>query len=174
MRATRLKPSGFTLTEILVSTILIVLISSLGINAIQVEWNREKISAASNELLGWLEAARRSSLRGSSCLATITEGVVRPGEVMATSTCSGIQPIQLSSSSQAYSVTITTKRNGVTANQIGFTSRGTIYSYNGSDTIITLRLSTGNNQRCILISGLLGDMATGSFSDNICNTSMGG
>lgn len=167
---------GFTLTELLIAVLIIGIATTIGVNGYQRTWERERVLAVSNELLGWLESVRRSAIGGTSCTATISTGTKSVGATIAsvangaTGLCTSIQPLTLTGLTQGYSINVASS-----ASQIIFTSRGTVSSDSGTgDRSITLSLNPGGYSRCIAINSLLGNMAIGVSSGTTCDIQRGG
>lgn len=155
---------------------IISIASAVGISSSQNLWQRERVLSVSNELLGWLESARRAAIGGTSCTANISTGNLALNATVASMStqsaglCASIQPLRLTGLSSGYSINIST-----TATPITFTSRGTVSSASGTgNRVITLTISPGNVSRCIAINNLLGNMAVGLPSGSNCDVSRGG
>lgn len=166
---------GFSLAELLVTVAIIGIVSGITLSISRAEWEREKILTATNELMGWLETARRQSIRGRSCQVNISTGSqISPGGVIAqvlNNSCSGITPLTLTGDSGAYTITV-----GTTDNNFWFTSRGSIFkgASTNNNTIVTLTLTPSGLQRCILIEGMVANMAAGrSISSTSCDANPG-
>lgn len=59
--------SGFTLSELLVTIVILGVLSAIGVGSILTELRTVRVESAANELAGWLGAVRRSSERGIGC-----------------------------------------------------------------------------------------------------------
>lgn len=167
---------GFSLTELLIAVLIIAIASTVVLNSFQSLWQRERVLSVSNELLGWLESARRTAMGGSSCTAIISTGDLGLNATVAsmatgsTGLCTSVQPLTLTGLTGGYAINIST-----TATPLTFTSRGTVSSVNGTgNRVITLTISPGNVARCIAINNLLGNMAIGRPSGSSCDISRGG
>jgi prepilin-type N-terminal cleavage/methylation domain-containing protein len=168
--------TGFTLTELLITVAILGIATSIGISSYGRTWERERVLATSNELLGWLESARRSAIGGTSCSVTISTGDIAIQSIIASMAtgssglCASVQPLILTGITQGYSINISTATASMT-----FTSRGTISTPSGAgNRSIILTINPGGYTRCIAINNLLGNMAIGIPSGTTCNTERGG
>lgn len=75
---------GFTLIELLVVVAVVGILSAVGIAASGNDWRRERVNAVAIELSGWLDAVRRTSLKGNACQVTIGGGNLTAGATLAT------------------------------------------------------------------------------------------
>lgn len=63
---------GYSLGELLVTVAVLGILSAVVLNGIGVrEWQRRRVNAVAVELTGWLEAVRRSALKGTGCRVTL-------------------------------------------------------------------------------------------------------
>jgi Tfp pilus assembly protein FimT len=165
---------GITLTEVLIAVFILSVVSAIGIGFTANEWRRERAMAVSNEMLGWLEGARRSSIRGSSCTISIntnsplTEGMTMAQLAQATGNCSNssLSALTLTQITSGYSITLTAFDGTSTTNSFTFTSRGSVYSPLSQDKAIFINLNPGGYMRCIAIKGLVADMTIGRSSSS--------
>lgn len=172
--------SGISLVEVIVAVFILTTVSLIGYGFTINEWRRERIMAVSNEMLGWLEGARRSSIRGSSCTISISTGsLLAEGSTMAelsrvTGNCSNsnLSPLRLFQLTSGYSIILSAFEGSSQASSLTFTSRGTVYSQLNEDKAIFISLTPGDYLRCISIKGLTADMSIGrSSSANPTNAS---
>lgn len=168
--------SGFTIIEMMVAVVILGIASSIAIANLQQVWEREQVIAAGNELVGWLEQARRAGIAGPSCTVTFSSGAVAQNGTLAqvannsTGRCSTIQPLLLSGLTSNHSITATPSVASLT-----FTIRGTVSLASGSGNQRVLLASTQSGYaRCVAIDNLLGNIALGRPSGNICDTTLGG
>jgi prepilin-type N-terminal cleavage/methylation domain-containing protein len=65
------RSGGFSLVELLVVTLIVGILATVGISVSDTDWRRERVNAAALDLAGWLEAVRRQSVRGQGCVVTL-------------------------------------------------------------------------------------------------------
>jgi prepilin-type N-terminal cleavage/methylation domain-containing protein len=169
----RLACSGFTLAELLVTLAVIGILSAVVLNGIGMrEWQRRRVNAVAMELTGWMEAVRRSALKGTGCRVTLhTSTSSTGGSVIASAepvtsassavpnTCMNEQPLRLltNTSGDVYSIQ-------ASPSTFTFTPRGTargLANGNQNDLEITIALNGTPPVRCVQLTSPLGVIRTG-------------
>jgi len=180
----RLRPTrGFSLSELLITVVILGILSGLMIDAGVRDWRRERVNTVVVELAGWLESVRRAALKGSSCRVTLTttSGTLAPGATLATAAdvgsgdgeaiannCRSPQPFQLTSltGQQAFRV-----RTGNTSGTFLFTPAGTLFPAPANDSPIEIRIALADHDdpaRCVQLDGLMGLISVGRVSNGSC------
>lgn len=131
---------GFTLSELLITIVILGVLSAIGVGSILTELRAVRVQSAANELAGWLGAVRRSSERGIGCRVEVPN--TNPASVVTSvatasaqnsdntpnttlpNNCLSADPLRFTSGqgggvATTYAVTST-------VNQFVFTPRGTI------------------------------------------------
>ncbi|MDM7954465.1 MAG: prepilin-type N-terminal cleavage/methylation domain-containing protein [Cyanobium sp. CZS 25K] len=172
--------AGFTIIEIIIVTVLVGIISAVGIHASGNEWRRERVNAVATELAGWLEAVRRTSLKGNACQVTISGGSLSGGATLATASellsngpnpnptiannCLTGQPMRISETLGHSTYVIAPGGN----TSFKFTPRGTVNAAAAntqltSPVVIAISLAgTSGPTRCVRISEGLGLISVGA------------
>lgn len=175
---------GFSLSELLITVVILGILSGLMIDAGVRDWRRERVNTVVVELAGWLESVRRAALKGSSCRVTLTttSGTLAGGATLATAAdvgtgdgdaiannCRSAQPFQLTglTAHQAFRV-----RTGNTAGSFVFTPAGTLFPAPESSSPIEIRIALADDddpERCVQLDGLMGLISVGRVSNGSCN-----
>lgn len=175
MNRPRLAAAGFSMLEVLIAALVILLLSGLSINATLNQWRSEQAYAVAEELAGWLVLVQRAAMRGSPCLITIapTSGTVNSGEVLAsvsqsssgslTNSCSAFSPLRLESVPAGVRFSISPSPLS-----FSFTPRGTIAGSSSDPVVITVSNQAGGSVRCVRLDGLLGMTRLGTMVATSC------
>jgi prepilin-type N-terminal cleavage/methylation domain-containing protein len=176
--------AGFTMIELTVVVVIVGILSAVGLSASGNEWRRERVNAVATELAGWLEAVRRTSLKGNACQVTISGGNLTGGATLATASeliagtaianptiannCLTGQPMQISETLGASTYTIAP--GGSTS--FKFTPRGTVNAAAADTQLnapVVIRISlagSGGPMRCVRISEGLGLISVGASNSS--------
>lgn len=176
--ATSLEAAGFSILELMVAVGIIVILAGISFRASGNEWRRERVNAQAQALVGWLEAVRRSAVRGNACLVSFApalsgasgSGSLQPGALLAsasedasttvvsiTGNCMSTEPLRvvaITSRNDAFQVS-------TTASSLLFTPRGTLFnpSSNGqfsTDVVVAFSINGQPPRRCVRLSAALG------------------
>lgn len=170
----RLDAVGFTLSELLITVAVLGILSAVVMNGFGMnEWRRSRVNAVALELNGWLEAVRRSALKGTGCRVTIqTATQAAAGSVIASAapvttaavtvpnTCMSQQPLRILSNAGNDVYAISADPATFT-----FTPRGTtrgLANDNQNDLEITIALNGEPPMRCVQLSSPLGVVRIGT------------
>lgn len=176
--------AGFTMIETTVVVVIVGILSAVGLVASGNEWRRERVNAVATELAGWLEAVRRTSLKGNACQVTINGGSLAGGATLATASeliagtaianptiannCLTGQPMQITET--LGSSTYTIAPGGATS--FKFTPRGTVNAAAadtqlGAPVVIRISLAGSDGpMRCVRISEGLGLISVGASNSS--------
>lgn len=176
--------AGFTMIETTVVVVIVGILSAVGLVASGNEWRRERVNAVATELAGWLEAVRRTSLKGNACQVTINGGNLAGGATLATASeliagtaianpsiannCLTGQPMQITETLGSSNYTIAP--GGATS--FKFTPRGTVNAAAANaqlnaPVVIQISLAGSNGpMRCVRISEGLGLISVGSSNSS--------
>lgn len=157
---------GFTVTELLVTVVILGVLAGLSIDAGLREWRREQVNAVAIELSGWLEQVRRSALRGQSCTVSVNSPTalteLRPSDQLASSTPLANTTTALTDPNRCLSNAplnvpgnTTNSRFTVSSRSFTFTPRGSVVMSNNPTNIIIGLVGT-DATRCVRISDILG------------------
>ena len=159
------KNGGFSLAELMVAITILGVLSAIAIDSSIKDWRREKVNKVAIELSGWLENARRASLKGEACTVTINTGTLAENGTLATATCMSRWPLQIALQDANSSFSITASTTSLT-----FTPRGSVHPGSGTINIgIALNPDLGIS-RCVAIQGLLGEIGIGKGNSSSCVT----
>jgi prepilin-type N-terminal cleavage/methylation domain-containing protein len=181
--------AGFTMIELTVVTVIVGILAAVGLAASGNEWRRERVNAVATELAGWLEAVRRTSLKGNACQVTISGGNLTGGATLATASeliagngisipvtanpsiannCLTGQPMQISET--LGSSTYTIAPGGATS--FKFTPRGTVNAAAANAQLnapVVIQISLAGSDgpmRCVRISEGLGLISVGASNSS--------
>jgi len=163
--------TGFSLTELLVTVVILGILSTLAITVTIGELERARINTAQIALAGWLQVVQRSALLKKSpqidqggCTVTFPASLSSGQNgsqiaIVAPSACSPNPTLVLDISNLGNS----TISASFTQQEITFTPRGTINSLDPSP-VSEIRMLISNSRflRCIRLSGLAGVIEIGS------------
>ena len=168
--------AGFSVLELMLAVGIIVILAGISFRASGNEWRRERVNAQAQALVGWLEAVRRSAVRGNACLVSLlptqssTSASLQPGALLATASedasttvvsivgnCMSTDPLRvvaITSRSDAFEVT-------TNASSLLFTPRGTLFNPSSnaqfsSDVEVAFSLNGQPPRRCVRLSAALG------------------
>lgn len=175
--------AGFTMIELTVVVVIVGILSAVGLSASGNEWRRERVNAVATELAGWLEAVRRTSLKGNACQVTISGGNLAGGATLATASeliagtaianptiannCLTGQPMQIS---ETLGSSIYTIAPGSTS--FKFTPRGTVNAAAANTQLtapVVIQISLAGSDgpmRCVRISEGLGLISVGASNSS--------
>lgn len=174
----RSRPTGFTLLELTIVTVMVALLSAISISAAEDQWHNEQTYAVAQELGGWIGNVQRAAMRGLRCDLTIAPnaGEVGNGGLLATvnqstgtslpTSCLTYSPLTLESVPAPAQFTITP-----TALQFSFTPRGTITNSASDPVVIVLTNGAGGPVRCLRLDGLLAMVRVGYLQGSTCQVS---
>ncbi|MFM7268433.1 MAG: hypothetical protein ACKOZT_07585 [Cyanobium sp.] len=164
------REGGFTVIEGIVAATMIMVLTSLSINAAINQWRGEQSYAVAEELAGWLVLVQRAAMRGVGCTVSIasvagegpaSSATVRVGDTLArvvqasggspTTSCTAYSPMQLETASPGSSFLISPTNVTFT-----FTPRGTLAGASSDPLVITIANQAGGGARCVRLDGLLG------------------
>jgi prepilin-type N-terminal cleavage/methylation domain-containing protein len=170
------RAGGFSMPELLVTTVILGLIAAVGGGSFITIARRERVTAVTSELSGWLDQvngdARRfnalvdSQGQNETCTVTITTGTdLTAGTVLAR-----IEPRDCATQDTLTVPDLYSKGPTVqitaTPSQFVFTPRGTVATTNGAalpngEVQITLSVNSQLPLRCIRLVGLIGVLEVG-------------
>lgn len=169
--------AGFTLIEGIVAATMIMLLTSLSINAALDQWRGEQTYAVAEELAGWLVLVQRAAMRGVGCTVTIASlagagstgsRTVGVGDTLAqagqasvgspTNSCTAYSPMKLETAA-------TGSRFLISPSNVTFTPRGTLAGASSDPVVITIANQAGGPVRCVRLDGLLGLTRQGTQED---------
>jgi prepilin-type N-terminal cleavage/methylation domain-containing protein len=165
--------SGFSLVELLITTVILGIFSGIAINITLGEIDRSKINSAQVSLAGWLQVIQRGSLLQKSsintqggCTVTFATSFSSQGngsEIarVEPSTCAPNPILEL----DVLSLGGSTISASFTSQAITFTPRGTILtSAENPVTEIKLLINRSSLLRCVRLTGISGVIEIGSNS----------
>ena len=180
--------TGFTLTELLVTVVILGIFSGLSIATFGRNWRDERVKAATRETAGWLEEARRVAIQTSTpCRVTINRAtatlIIDPNADDNYTYCAEdrLQPLSLRSTDKgtndlqlctseittsdpaSYSLPCTVAQSGSIS--LRFTPRGTAID----GTLIKIHLDQANADRCIAVMSPLGQIRSGRATTTGCD-----
>ncbi|MEB3333226.1 MAG: GspH/FimT family pseudopilin [Synechococcaceae cyanobacterium] len=167
---------GFSVLELMLAVGIIALLAGVSFRASGNEWRRERVNAQAQSLVGWLEAVRRSAVRGNACLVSFApalsggSGSLQPGALLASAsedTSTTVVSIAGNClSSEPLRVVAITSRNdafqvSTNASSLLFTPRGTLFNPGSnaqfsSDVEVAFSLNGQPPRRCVRLSAALG------------------
>ena len=162
---------GFTLLELLVVIVILGVIGGLGLPAMIQNYKKEQLNGLTIGLAGWLQEVRSAALKGNSCEVLISNGtitgsgaVARLGGAPIPETCKvPNNPYLLSESALGRTYEIT-----ATPDSFWFTPRWSKFQREGTDVLITIRMTNDGLARCIKLNGLFGNLEMGNASSGTC------
>lgn len=169
--------AGFSLLELTIVIVMVVILSSISISAAQDQWYNEQTYAVAQELGGWIGNVQRAAMRGLRCDLTIAPnaGLIGNGQVMATvsqstgtslpTSCLTFSPLYLEAVPAPGQFTITPN-----ALQFSFTPRGTVANSSSDPVVIVVRNRAGGPVRCLRLDGLLAMLRVGYLQGSTCQT----
>ena len=151
--------SGFTLTEIIVTIIIIGVIAAIAAPNFLGLLNRNRVNEAARQIEGALTEAQRQAIRrGRQCSIEIDEAnnlISNPGG----SGC------LLSNRNLNSMVQLNTNLPAAPNNTITFSGKGNI---TGTNPVLVVSMPNGTDlQRCVVIDSLLGSQRSGEYSGTI-------
>jgi prepilin-type N-terminal cleavage/methylation domain-containing protein len=165
--------SGFSLSELVVTTLILGLIAAVGGSSLISIATRERANTVASELAGWLDQVNRDASRfsaetsgGTPCIVTINTGNgLLPGALMATIAPESCAVQNALAVPDLYSDDSTVQ---ITASprQFVFTPRGTVATSSGAplpdaEVQITISVNSLPPLRCIRLTGLIGVLEVG-------------
>lgn len=154
----RKQESGFTLTEVIVVTVIVGVIGALAVPSFFSLLNRNRVNQAVGEIEGALREAQKLAIRNSrSCTISIDTTNTRISNNSANDNC------LLTTRNFNPQFTLTSSRPTIT-----FSSKGNI-SLDPQTPVIVMSFPNGgsNQQRCVVIENTLGLIRTGDYSGTI-------
>lgn len=172
MKLLPVRKNAFSLTELMVTVVVLGIVSGIVIQVSGQEWRRERVLAVQMDLVGWLEAMRRAALRDGACTVQFINGPeYTPGEVLA-------QPAGVNDAHCLYGVEMripgvtaagTRYRVETTLNEFSFTPRGTVRTATDanldSGAMIQIQLEGGGPVGCLHIGPSVGAIRSGLVND---------
>jgi prepilin-type N-terminal cleavage/methylation domain-containing protein len=166
---------GFTVLELMVTVAVLGIVGAVAFTVSQDSWRRERASAATVELAGWLDQISKSpDQNGVSCQVTVNTGTLTSGGVLASvspTNCAIESNVRLPAinTNQSYQVSVVGAVTAGATSQWWFTPRGAISTTTPSATAassatdISIRISVDGNVpvRCVRLSGTLGLLRLG-------------
>ncbi|MCS5706942.1 prepilin-type N-terminal cleavage/methylation domain-containing protein [Synechococcus sp. FGCU-3] len=163
--------SGFTLVEVLVTSVILGLVAALGADSMLNLTRRERANTVTTELTGWLDQVSRDASRfnaqagGLVCTVTVNTGDIAPGGELARIEPAACAPQNTLALPDLYS---NNPRANITANpdQFVFTPRGTLATTTNAtlpngQVLITITVNNERPLRCIRLVGLIGVLEVG-------------
>ena len=89
MKLLRSLSASFTVTELMVTVVLLGIVTGITVTHVGSEWRRERVMAAAHDLAAFLDVARRSAMREemvnaqNPCEVTISTGALPSGSELA-------------------------------------------------------------------------------------------
>jgi prepilin-type N-terminal cleavage/methylation domain-containing protein len=174
-KRTQLSPSpknGFSLLELLVVIVIVGILASIALGSFDFK-GQIAISNLEN-MRSWIEAARRSALRGQACTVTISNSNLKDGSTIFgaspanSSSCGSPSTLQLESpyGNQHYLLTIKSGSSDISS--FSFTPRGSLFNSVttpafSSDLVFSLRTTNSAYQPtsktyCLRMTSMIGSV----------------
>ncbi len=153
----RKQEPGFTLTEVIVVTVIVGVIGALAVPSFFSLLNRNRVNQAVGEIEGALREAQKGAIRTSrSCTISIDTTNTRISNNSANDNC------LLTTRNFDSDFTLTSSRPTIT-----FSSKGNIALDPTPVIVMSFPNGGSNQQRCVVIENTLGLMRTGDYSGTI-------
>ena len=164
---------GFTLTELLVTVVVLLIFSSIAIPNFRKMLYSEKSTASARLLAGWIDERRRQAIQSSDpCIITIDieEAIFRQSD---TNRCGKFPTLHLRAELPKKNNINLTLLNQTPTEWI-FTSRGTVYqeanaNSNDLELLIEDERSSTNASRCLKVTAPLGLVRSGRYLNEKCD-----
>ena len=175
IRKAKADHDGVTLVETVITMVIVVILSSVGIISYKAIQDRIRINALTTNLHGWIGTVRKASLLGAGCTARINKEIGSSGTI-ATSTLTAAASTSIERNCVPPLSTKTFEKGSLKDGStfeiegrpvdeimdggqtvIQFTPRGTVVIPAGTSQIdIVLTLMPSGPKRCISIKNLIG------------------
>ena len=165
--------TGFTLTELLVTVVVLLIFSAIAIPNLRTILYSEKSTASARLLAGWIDERRRQAIQSSDpCIISINieKAVFRQSD---TNRCGDFPTLYLRAELPKNNNIKLTFLNQTPTEWI-FTSRGTIYqkpntSSNDLELLIQDERSSEVASRCFKVTAPLGLVRSGRYINETCD-----
>lgn len=160
----RKSDSGFTLTEMIVTIIIIGVIAGIAAPNLLGLLNRNRVNEAARQIEGALTEAQRQAIRtGSQCSISIDEA-----NKIISNPAAPANGCLLSNRVLNDLIRLDSNLPAAPNNTITFSGKGNI---TGTRPVLVVSIPNGTNlQRCVVIDSLLGSQRSGEYSGTIPST----
>ncbi|MBE9168684.1 type II secretion system protein [Pleurocapsales cyanobacterium LEGE 06147] len=154
---------GFTLTEMIVTAIVVGVLAAVSVPSLVGLYNQNKVKEASAQVEGALKEAQRQAMRrGKSCtveIDTTNKKIKNP---------SGGDGCLLSERELGEQITLRTNISPLT---ISFSMKGSAATTASEDpTFVVSMPNTTSEQRCVVVASALGLMRSGNYTGSTTGT----
>jgi prepilin-type N-terminal cleavage/methylation domain-containing protein len=165
----RKRDLGFTLIEILVTSIIVGIIAAIASPNFIGMYNRYRVEEGMRQIEGAIKEAQRQAIRnGKTCEITIGDlSITTDGTNTGCLLSNRTLESDLNTKFIKKSTSTTTNLTGATTQGITFSSKGNTDN-NSQGTFIVSHDAT-NTQKCVQIEGLLGNIISGDYDGTNCN-----
>ena len=163
----KLKPSGFTIFELMVVLVILAILSTVVLPSLLSGMRREQLAATSLDIVNWLERARNQAVKDMElCKLSITTDDAHDASIAITSDspgCRELTALSISTRDNLSSNTSLTLSDN-SDNEFSFSPRGSV----NRDQEIELSLQGNPTTRCIKVVAPVGLIRSGIKRNRRC------